>query len=63
MVAYKSMLGNFSCFLLSADVFNNKYLKKNTNVKQFGSRLGQMLCPDLCPSCLQGLLVDDKSCH
>ena len=55
------LLGSFSCFLSSADLFQffQKYRK---SVKQFGSRSGPTKCrPDLDSNCLQKLSTDDTN--
>ena len=58
------MLGIISCFLSSADFFQNQLLQKvfreyHQSVKQLGSRSGQTKY--LGPNCLQMLSVDDSS--
>ena len=72
------MLGNFSYFfLLSADIFQNNFFRKNyfTNTFRLSNSLdpdqdrhfvepeqeSHFVCPDLVPNYLQMLSVDDKS--
>ena len=41
--------------------FKNFFRDFHQNDKQFGSRSGQTVWPDLCPYCLQRFTADDKS--
>ena len=69
---FLSLLGNFACFLLSADFFSKLTSFRNNyqSVKQFGSRserqtvwiqIRHFVGPDLGPNCLQRLSADDTS--
>ena len=51
------MLGNFACFLLSADFFSENLSGVPLESQQFGSRSGLMI--DLGPDCLPRLSADD----
>ena len=60
------MLGNFTCFLLSADffeitVFEKLFQEYHQSVKQFYLGSDQNVWPDLGPNCLQMLSADDTS--
>ena len=58
------MLSHFSCFCCCLlTFFQNKrfFQEQNQSVKQFGSRSGHFVSPDLGPKSLQRLSVDNKS--
>ena len=50
-------------FFTSAYFFSKESSRNIKSLKQFGSRLGLPVGPDLFPNCLQRFLADDKSCH
>ena len=57
------MLGNF--FVICTDFFSKLTFSKNSfmkhfSVKQFGSRSGHSVGPDMGPNYLQRLLAEDK---
>ena len=62
------MLGNFVCFLSSADSFLKSTFSKNSvrNITTVSNSLnadqtGLLVGPDLGPNCFQGLSADDTS--
>ena len=57
------MLGNFSCFLSSADFFKIYFLNKF--FQEHYQRVNSLdpdrsVGPDIGPNCLQNILADDK---
>ena len=56
------MLGNFACFLWSADYFKINFFKKILECQAFWpDQAGKIVGSDLCPKCLQRLSADNTA--